>query len=387
MFKLPIILSVINNTGQWEQAAELGSFTGDLETRLYNISNIWITEDHRLKLRPSYSKTMTLVIDKVMIDDSKPVDVESRTVDIRNANLYFRGRDKIIHSTFDNRVHGYNVVEPVVTSNYFYGNFTKYGDVTPLLTQIDDKYAIMRYGDELSLSFDEVAQANNKHRQYFLYAFDWYVTMTAIDTNRTFIRDTVDLLPFINMTMFPYNTSVENYPYDSEHNQYINDWNTRICKDRVNGTCYNSTTGEQNNNENQTAKSENVPEKPLPRSLNTNYVDLRLTFKPGYNVSGYVTDISSGLPISSVLLQTNYGINTTSNSNGFYNFTLINSTYAINASKTGYDANTATVTVNGGDLTNVNISLLYKLRTLSGYITDKSSGLPLSGVLFRQTQV
>ncbi len=378
--KQPIILSVINETGQWEQAAELGSFTGDLETQLYNISNIWITEDHRLKLRPSYSKTMTLVIDKVMIDDSKPVDVESTIVNLSNANLRYRGNDKIIHSSFDNRIHGDNVVVPDITSDYFYGNFTKYGDVTPLLTQIDDKYAIMRHGDELSLGFDEVAEVNNKHRQYFLYALDWYVTMTAIDTNRTFIRDTVGLLPFVNMSTFPYNTSIEDYPHDAEHNQYINDWNTRTCEDRVSGTCYNSTTGEQVITGGKPEISENVPEKPMLRSLNTNYVELKLAFNPPYNISGYVTDISSGLPLSGVLVRTNTGLDTTTNASGFYNFSLINSTYTINASKIGYDTNATIITVNGTDLTNANISLVYHPFNLSGYILNKSSGLPLSGV-------
>jgi len=92
------------------------------------------------------------------------------------------------------------------------------------------------------------------------------------------------------MTAYPYNTSIENYPYDEEHNQYLSEWNTRICNDRSDSTCYNSTTGEQIiggleinkkflssysiNNENQSVKSENVSDEPLPRSLNTNYVEV-----------------------------------------------------------------------------------------------------------------
>ena len=50
-------------------------------------------------------------------------------------------------------------------------------------------------------------------------------------------------------------------------------------------------------------------------------------------------------------------------------FTLLNSTYTVNVSKFGYDANATTIIVNGGDLTNVNISLLYKLRTLSDILS------------------
>ena len=80
------------------------------------------------------------------------------------------------------------------------------------------------------------------------------------------------------------------------------------------------------------------------------------------------------------MFRTNTGPNTTTNASGFYNFTVFDGIYTINASKTGYDSNATTVTVNDGDLTNVNIPLLYHPYDLSGYITDKSSGLPLGGV-------
>ncbi|MCZ7404502.1 MAG: hypothetical protein O8C67_06175, partial [Candidatus Methanoperedens sp.] len=83
------------------------------------------------------------------------------------------------------------------------------------------------------------------------------------------------------------------------------------------------------------------------------------------------------------MVRTNTSLETTTNASGFYNFSLINSTYTINASKIGYDANATTVTVNGRNLTNVNISLVYHPYKLSGYILNKSSGLPLSGVTIK----
>ena len=241
--RLPIFLSVINKSGEWERVADLGSFTGDLETQAYNISNIWITNDHRIKLTPSYSKTLAVIIDKISIDDSTPINTDYSIENVNNADLHYRGSDNTFNSNFEHRVLSNNVVIEERTKYYFYGNFTKYGDVTPLLNKIDDKYVIMRHGDEMDLTFYEIPLKNNTERRYFLYALDWYAAMRAIDNNKTFIRDDVNILPFVNMTEYPYNISKENYPYDDEHIAYISEYNTRECNDRINFSCKDKTTG------------------------------------------------------------------------------------------------------------------------------------------------
>jgi len=105
-----------------------------------------------------------------------------------------------------------------------------------------------------------------------------------------------------------------------------------------------------------------------------------------HDLSGYITDVSSGLPLRGVSVRTNTGLLSITDSSGFYNFTVFNGTYIINASIVGYDSNTTTITLNG-DATNVNISLTYHPYNISGYIKEKSSDLPLSGVSVKRTLV
>ncbi|MCX9025625.1 MAG: carboxypeptidase regulatory-like domain-containing protein, partial [Candidatus Methanoperedens sp.] len=97
---------------------------------------------------------------------------------------------------------------------------------------------------------------------------------------------------------------------------------------------------------------------------------------PGYNISGYVTNKTSGQPLIGATVQTSTSLNTTTNAAGFYNFTGIsNGTYVINASLTGYAVNSINVTINGAQNTTANISLApVPTYQLSGYITNASNG-------------
>ena len=75
------------------------------------------------------------------------------------------------------------------------------------------------------------------------------------------------------------------------------------------------------------------------------------------NISGYVTNASSGAPLSGATVQTNTSQTTSTNATGYYNFTLSNGTYLITASKANYSDNTTTVAINGAAVSNANIML------------------------------
>lgn len=77
-----------------------------------------------------------------------------------------------------------------------------------------------------------------------------------------------------------------------------------------------------------------------------------------YNLSGYVTNKSSNLPLSGATVQINTGMIAATNATGFYNFTgLPDGTYVINASLGGYVANSTVANINGSDVASANISL------------------------------
>lgn len=81
--------------------------------------------------------------------------------------------------------------------------------------------------------------------------------------------------------------------------------------------------------------------------------------KPKHTLSGYVTSISSGSPLSGAAVQAKSTVpNATTDANGFYRFTaLSDGTYIVNASLAGYISNSTIITVSGADVANANISL------------------------------
>jgi hypothetical protein len=108
------------------------------------------------------------------------------------------------------------------------GAFTRYGDVTALLQDTDDMFVIGRQGDQVNLQFysgDLPELAENMERDYFFVVACWFKDPPGEwGYGFTF---TVEPLPFLNMTGFPY-TNAESYPYDGAHTAYIKEYNTRI---------------------------------------------------------------------------------------------------------------------------------------------------------------
>ncbi|MCL2359254.1 hypothetical protein [Candidatus Bathycorpusculum sp.] len=108
------------------------------------------------------------------------------------------------------------------------GAFTRYGDVTELMQDTDDMFVIGRQGDQVNFQFciDGLSElSEGMERDYFFVVACWFKDPPgAWGYGFTF---TVDPLPFLNMTGFPY-TNAESYLYDTTHLDYINKYNTRI---------------------------------------------------------------------------------------------------------------------------------------------------------------
>ena len=108
------------------------------------------------------------------------------------------------------------------------GAFTRYGDVTQLLLEADDMYVIGRQGDQVVLQFsvsDLEAPAEGMERDYFFVVACWFKDPPGAWGYG--FEFTVDPLPFIAMSGFPY-TNAESYPYDAAHLAYLQHYNTRV---------------------------------------------------------------------------------------------------------------------------------------------------------------
>jgi len=107
------------------------------------------------------------------------------------------------------------------------GYFTKYGDVTQLLLEADDRYIIGMQGDKVSLKFPTTSLPpleDGVERSFFLFVASWFKDPPG---NWGYgFEFTVDPLPFQNMSGFPY-PDTESYPTSEEYIQYLEEWNTR----------------------------------------------------------------------------------------------------------------------------------------------------------------
>jgi hypothetical protein len=106
------------------------------------------------------------------------------------------------------------------------GAYTHYGDVTPLLRQIDDEYVIFGTGEDIDLQFDAAAQPvlpPHWVRDYFFYANGFVKDMDFYEVSPF----TVDAMPFHAMSGYPYGDK-EHYPDDTKHIAYQLEWNDRF---------------------------------------------------------------------------------------------------------------------------------------------------------------
>ena len=107
------------------------------------------------------------------------------------------------------------------------GDFTRYGNVTDIVLEGDDMFAIGRQGDQVSLQFpvDDLSPLEDgMERDFFMFVACWF--KDPPDNWGYGFDFTVEPLPFRSMSGFPY-PDTENYPLDETHLQYLREYNTR----------------------------------------------------------------------------------------------------------------------------------------------------------------
>ena len=105
------------------------------------------------------------------------------------------------------------------------GAYTRYGDVLPLLTAVDDKFAVFGSGDEVALDFDPArlpALPSGWVRDYFFIANGYEKDMDFY----AYRGDSVEPLPFRGMNGYPYRE--QSFPDDTDHLNYLLEYNTRF---------------------------------------------------------------------------------------------------------------------------------------------------------------
>jgi hypothetical protein len=105
------------------------------------------------------------------------------------------------------------------------GTYTRYGDVLPLLTNLDDQLVVFGSGDEVRLDFDPSklpALPQGWVRDYFFAAYGYEKDMDFYAAEGNFVAP----LPFLKMGEYPY-AAGKSFPLDDAHVNYLLEYNTR----------------------------------------------------------------------------------------------------------------------------------------------------------------
>jgi hypothetical protein len=165
--------------------------------------------------------------DNILIDRSQQNEnFKLREIPLTSSNLEFHGYPRQIEDLPPGNVkYVYEQVSRTGPYARQAGEYTRYGDVRPLLSSFDDKLVVFGSGEEVALEFDPAKLPplpKGWTRDYFFNANGYEKDMDfyAADGN------TVEPLPFRRMGTYPY--PGKSFPGDDDHLKYMLQFNTRF---------------------------------------------------------------------------------------------------------------------------------------------------------------
>ncbi len=218
-------LQVKDKQGRWQTVIEdMGLPAGKPKTIAVDLTGKFLSSSREVRIETS----LCLYWDEVFLSEESGEPTMARA-DLAplSAELRFRGFSRpVIHperrqpESFD-----YQSWMPVSMWNPTPGLYTRYGDVRPLLEEVDDRMVVMGSGDEVRLLFDAKALSPlpaGWRRDFLLLVDGW---AKDGDANTAFSQ-TVEPLPFHGMSQYPYPEG-EGFPDDGLHRLYREHYNTR----------------------------------------------------------------------------------------------------------------------------------------------------------------
>ncbi|MGA9885115.1 MAG: FG-GAP-like repeat-containing protein [Candidatus Acidiferrales bacterium] len=224
MKPIPPFVEAQDSSGRWHRVIQDMGFPAGLErSMVVDLTGKLPAGTRRIRIVTN----LKVYWDRIRIDNS-PLDVPHRVINVPlvEAKLDFRGYPRYIEGkTSGDLSYVYDDISATGPYAQQSGNYTRYGDVLPLLTHADEKYAIFGSGDEVALSFDPSLLPKLSHgwvRDYFFCAngFDKDMDIYAA------FGATVTPLPIHSLLSYPYPKGA-GYPYDRSHVEYYLHYNTR----------------------------------------------------------------------------------------------------------------------------------------------------------------
>jgi hypothetical protein len=165
--------------------------------------------------------------DNILMDRSEQNEnFKLTSVPLTRANLEYHGYPRQIEDLPPGNVkYVYEQVSRTGPYARQAGEYTRYGDVLPLLGVFDDKLVVFGSGEEVALEFDAAKLPplpKGWTRDYFFMANGYEKDMDFYAAEGS----TVAPLPFRRMGTYPY--SGKSFPSDDDHLKYMLEFNTRF---------------------------------------------------------------------------------------------------------------------------------------------------------------
>jgi len=210
--------------GSWQAiTGEVGFPAGLQRTIVVDLTGKVPAGVHRIRL----VSNLEIYWDQVLVDQSTDAQVVTAEVPLSTATLHYRGYPTQMEGKSPGDLdYDYDRVSLTGPFQHHRGNYTRMGDVTPLLTGVDDRYAIFGSGEEIAAEFDASklpALPEHWKRDYFFYANGFVKDMDWWDA----LPFTVSDLPFHKMSAYPY-PPTEKFPDDADAVDYQLNWNDRF---------------------------------------------------------------------------------------------------------------------------------------------------------------
>ena len=179
---------------------------------------------HRIRM----TTNLQIYWDQALIDNAPNQAASARQTELplSSAHLAFRGYPKQIDgATPGDLTYDYQSISLTGPFGWQRGNYTRYGNVTPLLIQRDDHFVVFGSGEDIDAEFSDAKLPplpGGWKRDYFFYADGFVKDMDFYEA----LPFTVAEMPFHRMSGYPYTTR-EQFPTDPTTVDYLLDWNDR----------------------------------------------------------------------------------------------------------------------------------------------------------------
>ena len=218
-------LQVRDAAGEWQTViADMGLPAGKPKTIVVDLSDKFLSASRQVRIVTN----LCLYWDEIFVGDTA-ADPRAELTRLHpdEAELRYRGfSGVVVHpQRLQPESFVYSERRPLSMWNPTPGLYTRFGDVRPLLNEVDDMMVVFGAGDELALSFDAgdlPPLAEGWARDFILFVDGW---CKDGDANTAFSQ-TVGPLPYHAMPQYPY-LEPHRFPRSGMHQRYLEHYQTR----------------------------------------------------------------------------------------------------------------------------------------------------------------